>query len=313
MKTTLHLNRRLVVAVMFLAVTAGAPAAIVDSLYLGNSAPVLDVLGRPVQGTWGQDSNECARVEIREVGEGIEPPDPVTGESDNVANPLFLETQMGHNAVGRNPGRFSVALPNRLPEGTGFFARVFDPVAPYYADSAPFLAPTTSKQIQAAVNVQFEPMRLISGGADVDSDGDGVPNTMELALGMDPDREDSRGDGWDDLFVLMLGDYLNPTNANWIEIAIDTPALSADSPARTDADLYFVSWWTIPGVWYRLEYRVAALDDEDDEGAWEEVWTGMAESTELSINVDDLMLEDEDLSGYFRVWAMPYHDPGAEP
>jgi hypothetical protein len=309
MKMFNHLSKGLAVAAVLMATAAGAGAAIVDSLYLGNRTPLRDVLERPVQGTWGDDPAECARIEIREVGAGIVAPNPITGESDNEANPLFIETRMGENAVGRNPGRFSVVLPNRLQEGVLYFARVLDPVAPYFADSEPFQAPTTTRKTQASVDVVFQEMRLISGGDDVDSDGDGVPDAMELAMGMDPDSPDSRGDGWDDLLVLMLGDYLNPTNANWIEIAIDTPSIPANSPARQDADLYFVSWWSIPGIWYRLEYRTAALDDEDDEGAWEEVWTGMAEEDELAVNIDELLLEEDDGTGFFRVWAMPYYEP----
>ena len=286
-----------------------AHAQIVYPLYVGSTVPVTNALGLTMPGSWANGPTGSARVEIRKVGEGIVPPNSATGESDDVQNPLVATSYMGKNAIGSNPGLFCEIFPHRLPTNTMFFARVFDPVAAYYADSEPFQAPDESRiNVQSSINVDFQSLRPISGQPDVDSDGDGVPDTYEVGVGMNPYSGDSLGDGWGDWFVLMNRDYLSPDSPNWILIGIDGPEVAAGdvvSRAGEDEKPYSVSWWTIPGVWYRLEYNPDTVDSDE----YVEVWSGEAPGEQIEVDVDDVVLDGDSPRGYFRVWAMPYYTP----
>ena len=279
--------------------TAGPVAAqVIPALGLCNRIPAVDVLGRPLKGSNGDAPSECSRVEIREVGGGIVAPDPATGQSDNGANPLQAEAYMGQGSILEDPGTFSVLLSDRLVVGVDYFARVFDCQAPYYSDSAAFTAPDPEQtSTEPTVEVVFGAAQRVDGEPDDDWDGDGVPDAMEQALGLSPYDSDSRGDGWDDLFVLQMGpEYLNPTEPNYIDVAIDP--LAASVP-------YQLSWWTIPGIWYRLEH---GTDLRVPEG-FELVWDGAAPGDEMVLAGEDLSLPAGVTAGFFRVKALPYHEP----
>ena len=141
MKTYAQVERIGCVAVILLLMAGGAGAQVIPALGLCNRIPAVDVLGRSLKGSNGDDPSECSRVEIREVGGGIVAPDPSTGLSDNEANPLQAEAYMGQGSILKDPGTFSMLLSDRLKVGVDYFARVFDCRAPYYSDSAPFTAP----------------------------------------------------------------------------------------------------------------------------------------------------------------------------
>ena len=146
---------------------------------------------------------------------------------------------------------------------------------------------------------------MISTSApDVDSDGDGIPDTLENeVLGTDPNKADTDGDGWDDLFEVLHGPPLSPTEPTPIHVYIHGPAVAQEPPVVSDP--YALSWWTIPGLWYRLEYRESAVD----ESQYVEVDVFQASDDELIVDVDDWIRQPGIGTGFFRVLGLPYFDP----
>jgi len=145
---------------------------------------------------------------------------------------------MGKNALGTNPGLFGEVLEERIEVGEWYFARVFDPDRLYYGDTAPFQAPEPEQSsVQCDVEVVFDGMNLVSGEEDVDSDEDGIPDELEFALGLDPFSPDSRGDGWDDLFVLLMEGELELTDPN--PIVVEFREAGGEDPLRRGSGPFF--------------------------------------------------------------------------
>lgn len=297
MKTRL-LPRVKIWGAMLVAVCAaigGAQAQIVPSLDVGNTAPVFDLLGRPLQGTWNFPET-AARVEIRETtgGGGIAPPDPVTGEGNDALNPLVRVTYMGAGVIGDNPGRFSANFPERIDAAKRYYARVYDAPSPsnavYFANSATFTE-VSPDQINVAtlINIVFGGLQRVDGTPDVDTDGDGLPDWMEAELGTSPTRPDTDGDGYNDRFEVVHEAYLNRSDLDPAEIRIDPTGVEGE---------YTASWWAIPGVAYRLEYTDAMTDPE----AFVEIRNGTAATTNLSFEVDEWVTNSP--MGFFR-WTIP--------
>ena len=238
------------------------------------------------------------------MGSAIIPPDPVTGEGNDVVNPLIAESYLGHGVLGTDPGMFSVSISNRLQVGTSYYVRVYSPVgtppgAVYYANSAPFAGPAGNVP---TVNSEFQEMRLVSGEADVDSDGDGIPDAMENEiLGTSPSEVDTDGDGFNDRFEVKYSQYMSATEP-------DPPlVIELNTPAEAGADPHTVTWWTlpIPGMAYQLEYT-DALPFEDD--FTEPVGSPIvATDSQLEVDVEDWM-PGEGPKGFFRV-TVPYTVP----
>lgn len=280
--------------------TGVAYAQIAPPLYVGNEVRVTNALGRNLKGSWGVPDTAC-RVEIREVGSGILPPDPATGEG-HPDNPLVKESYMGKTVIGVDPGKFSEVFTNRLEDGKTYFARVYDTPAAgdalYYANTTPFQdVPPAQRPTVPSITVAFQPLRLVSGEEDLDSDGDGIPDAMENeVLGTSPSLRDSDDDGWNDYYEAVNTDHLNPTEPNPIDLWMQAAEYGEDPPVMiTPAS---VSWWTIPGLFYRLGYYEQA---EDPDG-FSEVWSGTATETNLVVDVEDVVVDPK---GFFRVWAVP--------
>lgn len=281
------------VAVFLLA--AAVARAQVGSLIVGNSAPVTNALGQPFQGVNGFPEIS-ARVEIREVGPGIAAPDPGTGEGNGAVNPLVRASYIGHDVPFANSGLFSETFSNRLAEGAWYFARVYDAPAPgsslYYANSVAFEGPPSSV---SSIDVVFQGRRLVNGEPDLDTDGDGIPDAMELDMGLDYYNPDTDGDGFADRFE-ELNEYVDPREARALDLWIQAPSAGAD--------WHSVGWWTIPGVAYRLEFRPQWVDGEP---YITDVWTGVASGTEigtLEVDVED-WVTNSPFMGFFRVFAIP--------
>lgn len=269
-----------------------ANAQILLDLHVGNQSPVTNALGQTLPGTGGYPDQAC-KVEIRQVGSGILPPDQTTGEG-HPNNPLLRDSYMGHNAAGTDPGMFSETFSNRLTNGVAYFARVFDAPLPanafYYADSVSFTNPVAPGEND--IDVVFQPFRLVSTSLpDEDADGDGIPNTMESEVtGTSPSRWDTDGDGFSDLYELTHADYLRAKDADPIDIWLHTP--------QTAGETNFISWWTVPGLAYRLEFN----SQRPDSASYTNIWNGVAPGTEIEIDVEDWV---SDPMGFFRVIAEP--------
>ena len=293
MTTGRQLKFGLVAGVLFAAgLGLTAKAQILLDLHVGNQSPVTNALGQTLPGTGGYPDQAC-KVEIRQVGSGILPPDQTTGEG-HPNNPLLRDSYLGHNAAGTDPGLFSETFSNRLTNGVAYFARVFDAPLPanalYYADSVSFTNPVTPGEND--IDVVFQPFRLVSTGLpDIDTDGDGLPDEMENEVtGTYATRWDSDEDGFSDYYELTHPDYLRAKEADPIDLWLHAP--------QTEDDPYYISWWAVPGLDYRLGYYTAA----DAPDAYSEVWSGTATETNLEIDVEDVMV---DSNGFFRVFAVP--------
>jgi len=281
----------------------GAAQGQETSLAIGNTEPVRDIFGRPFFGDWDTPSNEACRVEIREVGTSIVAPDPVTGEGNDAQNPLLCETRIGQVVViERNTGKFSKSLSDRLPQGVEYFARVYDASLPgdsyYYANSLPFKdVPPDQQAAVSTLDVVFQDLHLWDTSLDDgDTDGDGIPNWMEPEFyGTDANASDTDGDGYNDKFEVLHSEYVDPTEKNPNEIQLYLPDFS-EPPSETNE--YYVRWWTIPGVDYRLEYRDVMMDGV----AFSNIWNGTAldSQTNLEISVDDWVQTNVGIKGFFR-------------
>lgn len=288
MKAQLHWHATGIACVLLWLAAVSGMAQIVSPLAVGNVTPATDVLGRTLPGN-DLDPDPCL-VEIRKAGPGgyIAPPDPVTGAGDTNNNPLVRNTHIGHGAIGARSGLFSEIFTNRLESGVSYFARVFDrpaaEAALYYADSALFDEPPSDATVR---EVTFGTMRLVSGEADVDNDGDGIPDALELEeFGTDPTAKDTDEDGYDDGFEVAYDDYLDPGEPDVNEIRVTGQEGGGD---------YWAAWWAIPGVTYRLEFRPAWIDGT----AYSQVWSGAASGTNVEISVQNWM-QTNSPKGFFR-------------
>ena len=284
-----------VVLVVAWAAISGVQAQIVPSLDIGNVDPVFDLLDRPLRGTWNFPET-AARVEIRETsgGGGIAPPDPVTGEGNDALNPLVRVSYMGMGVVGENPGKFSENFPARIESGKTYYARVYDAPAPssamYYANSALFTEVSPDQiNVVTFIDVAFGALQRVDGEADVDTDGDGLPDWMEADLGTSPTRQDTDGDGYNDRFEMAHEDYLQRNDLDPNEIGIEPPEVAGEHTAV---------WWAIPSVSYRLEYTDAMTDPE----VFVEIWSGTAVTTNLAVGIEDWVTNSP--MGFFR-WSIP--------
>jgi len=300
MKSNQHLKFLGIGFVLIVGLLCAAQGQIVTPLAIGNTNPVLDHVGRPLPGTWLGDSNLAARVEVREVGAGIAAPDPGTGEGNDAVNPVFLLTHMGHGVIGSvDTGTFSYTLTNRLPGGIEYFARVYDASTPgaayYYANSTPFQeVPPEEQNTTTAIDIEFQPLYLVNGGDDTDSDGDLLPDWMEMEItSTDPNAWDSDEDGYYDGFEELHNAYLVQGEKDVNALDLHTPIFTGDPPETNE---YYVSWWAIPGVIYRLEYRDTMVDGL----AFTNIWDGTASQTNLEISVDDWVSTNIGVKGFFR-------------
>jgi len=271
------------------------------SLAIGNNVPVQNALKRNLPGSNGNPSG-AVRVEIRETtaGGGIAPPDPVTGEGSD-ANPLVRESYLGHDTIGIDPGLFSETFTGRLSTNITYYARVYDAPTPeaalYFANSATFSGPPSYVD---SLSVTFGALQLVSGVADEDADGDGIPTALEEDMGLDPNSPDSDGDGYPDWFEGHFSEYMHASEKDpGLDLQINPPLADAANP-------HTVSWQTIPvpGMTYRLQYT-DALPYEDPYVA--EVWSGALTDTNKEVDVEDWVANSL-YKGYFRV-VVPYDGP----
>lgn len=275
------------------------------SLAVGNTVPVTNVLGRTLTGSDGNPDGSC-RVEIRQTWTGGMVLAPSNGtEQVDAFNPLIANSHLGHSAVGENPGIFSEGFVDRSVFQTNrqYYVRVFSRPNPeeavYYADTPRFFGPPESVP---SVNPEFGPLVRTDGEADVDTDGDGIPDALEDSeVGTFPSEWDSDGDGYNDWFEAFYGDYMDPLDPKEAPIV-----LQINSPEIPGTEPRSVSWWTlpIPGMNYRLDYRSAW----EDAAAFSNVWEGVVGANAYQdVPVDERVPLDAPM-GFFRV-TVPYPGP----
>ncbi len=277
----------------------GASAQVI-SVSVGNEVPVRDPIGRIMPGRNGfPDSSPL--VEIRQATQWgiIVAPDPETGEG-SPANPLMANSYLGKNSILPDSGLFGEIFTNRLSADAKFYARVFDRPTPgqsiYYADSGLFEG---SSNNVAYITVEFGGWKLRStGAADMDTDGDGIPDAMESDLGLNEGDPDTDNDGWDDLFELLHPDYLQATEPNPIELEVEFAEYDLDTEELVSPTV--AGWWTIPNIPYRLVFT----EDMRDPAWTNMVWNGVASDGRLEVDIQDWM-DAAFRRGFFRVVATP--------
>lgn len=282
--------------------TAAAAWGQLPTLAVGNSAPIQDAIGRPFKGVAGRP-DISARVEIRQIASGaIVPANQEQGLID-VNNPLMTNACIGQGVIEADSGMFSISfMESELNHLHTYYVRVFDWTTPaeslYYIDSVPFAG-----MASGTINPEFGVLKLVSTGEeDVDTDGDGIPDAMEIDMGLDPNTADTDGDGYSDYFEVLYPDYLDPNDEGDPRLV-----LYIHPPVLMESDPYTVSWETIPvpGMEYILEYT-DALPYEDLFTAT--VTNVIATDTNLVVPVDEWIQLDDIFKGFFRV-TIPYSMP----
>ncbi len=227
-------------------------------LYVGNIAPVLDPLGRPLRGTHQPaGASYESRVELRISTNGIVRP-PYTNGMPHPYHPLVNYDSfgnMGMNTSGRDTGLFCMALSGRPSPDVYLFARAYNAPtveeATFYADSHAVKVPASAETQMILTFKPAQPINTnswtgdgftvshaellgIDDGRVADYDGDGVSNWHEWLAGTAPDDPDS-----------YLGFRLVRR-----EIEMPVPADAQEDwskPVR-------VRWQSVPGKRYQLEY-----------------------------------------------------------
>ncbi len=281
------------------------------SLTVRVADPINDVIGR-------QLADGSARVEILRAytPPGFPDlhlnyaPDQTTGEPHEF-NPLKRESHIGAGMLSGNSGRFSETFDERL-QGDFCFVRVFDQMEPgsslYYIDSEPF--PDDGNATSVNVDFSISEWKLISTSApDVDTDGDGIPDMLEIEeFGTSVYDADTDGDGWDDLFEVLHSDYLDPTADNSLIVNLHrADAGEEGDPGPTDMEeaVYSVNWWTFPVPEYVLEFHPYQVDAPDDpETGYVELWRGSVDEGVDEVHFDIDWVLEESPTGFFRVRAI---------
>lgn len=302
MRTEFHVKIWGWAALFALAGLPSVASAQGSSLSVGNNVPVTNALGRNLLGTDGYPDNS-GRIEIRQTWTGglILAPTNEPGQLETY-NRLVTNSYLGQGNLGVNPGKYTVNFKDRLPTNVTYYARVFDradsAAAIYYADTEPF--PGQPEDV-TSINPEFGTLKRVDGEADVDTDGDGLPDAFEDGeTGTYPSERDSDGDGFNDWFEAFYDEYMDPNApTNALEIQINVP----ENPA---VDPHTVSWWTIPvpNMTYQLQYRPQWADGE----AYSNLWSGTATETYLDVDVQDWVGTNDPPKGFFRV-VVPYAGP----
>ena len=286
------------------ALVAGAQVAVGDvqppiarNLYVGAASDmVLGFDGLPVPD--GSYIEFRAMYKAGSVWKAYSPQSDLIGR-----NPLLTTSSVGSGVIrpARGRGRFAACVCG-LATTNAYVVRLFDGPTPEesvaYCDSLPFTYGDDATR--TVTNVLFTTWKTLDGAELADTDGDGLVDIAETSLAFtDPDDWDTDGDGFSDGFEHTHG--MDPLQSYELVIRltatpVDESLLDADSPP---VHLYDVTWASVSGLTYNLEYL-------DDMLAPEENWTGItnvtATGTETAVPVDEWYLDNP--SGFFRVWTV---------
>lgn len=138
---------------------------------------------------------------------------------------------------------------------------------------------------------------LLAGGTpgsiegDTDTDGDGLTDVQELALGTDPLNADSDGDGVDDGTEVAAGtDPLNSASSFTLVSASRHPVSGA----------VLLSWHSVPGKTYQCQFS-----SDLTEGSWQDVGAPVPASAGITTSFSDNSATPQITGRYYRIAIVP--------
>jgi hypothetical protein len=233
-------------------VFAGAPSA---SQLVGVATPIANEFGEVLPGTalyaykFGYPSVEGSLVQILLTTDGTIYPPAIDGTPD-ARNVVLATSRIGYgiSPTKTHSGRFSMGLSPRPGGNSHIFARVFNAAtldnASFYGDSQVYTVSSWRNEVfMADLTATDQPLDT------ADDDGDGVINSWERSNGTDRNAKDSDGDGFTDGEEMLAGtDALDPGSRL---------TMVAATPLGEDA---LVTWNSVDGIRYRLEYTAEGLE-----------------------------------------------------
>lgn len=266
---------------ILLAFIVSAPAQIITPLHISARQAITDEMGRRLQGSY---ADPCDYVQVLWASNGVIYPPSVDGRPHPDNPPAsFGISGIGHMAVPSqsNPGVFALSVTDGRPaNGSKIFVRVFNASTPeastFYGDSEIL---TVSGNRFLNVEIASTSTPLDAG----DDDSDGVNNSWEESLGLNPNAPDTDDDGMKDNDELRAG--TDPLNRySYFAVSSVTP----------ESGGLRIAWQSVPGKTYRIQRTDDILHPD---------FTDIGEPVIASGSTTEIYIENEASStrGIFRI------------
>lgn len=221
-----------------------AQGGVVTPIHVGAMEPIKDEFGTNLHGSALSNPDDCDIVQVLWASNSVINPPAYDGTPDSENPPV----EGGLSRIGNltatmlsEPGFFSVAIGDPRPVTGRMFVRVFNAPnlddASFYSDSQ-VLTISGNNSLIAEFGSTTNPLDPR------DFDDDGLHNSWEKSLDLDPDNPDTDGDGMIDGWEFRAG--TDGKDDKSVFVAVHIAAASS-----TDA---LLSWATVVGKQYQVEY-----------------------------------------------------------
>ena len=282
-------------------VPEGRAQSVKMPLPLSIRTPVVDEFSQPLSGADGD------LVHVLAYGAGIQPPNPFSGEP-HPDNAVLFTSRIGAGMIRttQRDGRFSTAIIPRPDQP--FFVRVYNAPstaeASFYEDSdiyAPHLLYDTSFEPQLTATTN--PINSAIGV-------DGLSVSLKESLGLNPYASDSDGDGIDDRDELAVGtnpsdhtDFIPPVFLHTMPGGQVSARMQASPP---DASMLQMLSAALPDEARMVELygHMNYLVEHGDllSGGWTSLLHGaISASWPPVVNLPD----ESQSTGFYRIWILP--------